>query len=179
MEKIIKSETVFRGNILDVSVKTVELEDHTTSTREVVHTSGAVGVLAIDKDGRALFARQWRTPIEQETLEIIAGRREPDEPVLVTAQRELNEEGGVLAKSWEPLTTFFQSAGYADGQTTLFLATGIEALLKKRPQDVGEFVKIERLTLDEAKKAQEDGLICDAKTVMSLALWELWVKKHG
>ncbi len=40
------------------------------------------------------------------TLEIPAGKCEVAEAPLVTAQRELNEEAGLAADHWQPLTTF-------------------------------------------------------------------------
>lgn len=169
-EEIVSSRTVYQGQILSVVEKTVRLPDGTLATREVVHTTGAAGVLAL-QDNRALFVRQWRTPIQQETLELIAGRIEPGETPLATAQRELNEEGQLAATHWEPLTRFFQGAGFTDGQTHLFVATGLHRPETQRPLDVGETVTGEWLTLAEAQAAQQQGLICDAKTVLGLALW--------
>lgn len=163
-------ETIYAGKILTLNKQTVRLADGSTALREVVHTTGSAGVLAIDGQ-RALFVRQWRAPLQQETLELIAGRIEAGEAPLVCAQRELNEEVGLKAADWTPLTSFFQAAGFSDARCHLFRATELQALAHKRPQDVGEDVHGEWLTLQEAQAQQRAGVICDAKTVLGVALW--------
>lgn len=178
MEKIERREQLYAGPILTLSELTVRLEDGTTAPRILVHTTGAAGVLAL-QDGKALFVRQWRTPLGQETLELPAGKIEPDETPLAAAKRELNEEAQLAADDWAPLTHFFQSAGFSDAQTYLFTARRLHQPDDQRPQDAGEFVTGEWLTLAEAKRAQDQGLICDAKTTLGLALWTLQEVQHG
>lgn len=177
MEKIEKRKQLYAGPILTLSELTVRLEDGTQAPRILVHTTGAAGVLAL-QDGKALFVRQWRTPLEQETLELPAGKIDPGETPLQAAKRELNEEAKLAADEWAPLTHFYQSAGFSDAQTHLFTARRLHQPAVQRGQDVGEFVAGEWLTLAEAKAAQAQGLICDAKTTLGLALWELEVQ-HG
>lgn len=172
MEKIEGQQQIYHDQILTLSQLTVRLEDGTTAKRTLVHTTGAAGVLALRAD-RALFVRQWRTPLGQETLELPAGKIDPGETPLAAAKRELNEEAKLAADEWAPLTHFYQSAGFSDAETHLFLARQLHAPAHQRSQDVGEFVSGEWLTLAQAKQAQAAGLICDAKTTLGLALWEV------
>lgn len=178
METIEQRKQLYAGPILTLSELTVRLPDGTTAPRILVHTTGAAGVLAL-KQGRALFVRQWRTPLGQETLEVPAGKIEPGETPLQAAKRELNEEAQLAAEHWQPLTHFYQSAGFSDAQTHLFLAEDFHAPAQQRPQDVGESVQGELLSLQEAQAAQQAGLICDAKTTLAVALWALEEAKHG
>ncbi|MFD1432552.1 NUDIX hydrolase [Lacticaseibacillus yichunensis] len=181
-KEVIRSEkTLYRGQILTLSQATVLLQDGTTATREIVRTTGAAAILALNGD-KALFVRQWRTPLNRETLELVAGKIEPKETPLAAAKRELNEEAGLEAGTWRPLTSFFQSAGFSDAKTTLFLATGLTPALHKRAMDPGEFVQVQWLTLAQAQAAHQDGRLCDAKSTLGLALWELEQKAgnaHG
>lgn len=172
MEKIEGRQQIYQDQILTLSQLTVRLEDNTMAKRTLVHTTGAAGVLAVHQD-KALFVRQWRTPIGQETLELPAGKINPGETPFEAAKRELNEEAQLAADEWAPLTHFYQSAGFSDAETTLFSARRLHAPAAQRSQDVGEFVTGEWLTLAQAKQAQADGLICDAKTTLGLALWAL------
>ncbi|WP_225047359.1 NUDIX domain-containing protein [Lacticaseibacillus kribbianus] len=173
MEKIVASERLYTGRILELNRLTVRLQDGTTGYREVVHTNGAAGVLARRADGRVLFVRQWHTPLGQETLELPAGRIEPGESALHAAQRELNEEGGLAADTWQPLGRTYQAAGFSDASITLFAASGLHAPAAARSQDRGEFVTGTWLTLEAALAAQQAGTICDAKTVIGLLHWQL------
>ncbi len=170
-ETLLTEEILYDGAILSLGRQTVVLADGRRALREVVHTTGSAGVLALDGAKRALFVRQWRAPLQQATLELLAGRIEVGEAPLVTAQRELNEEGGLAADDWQPLSTFYQAAGFSDAQCHLFVARGLHRLAHKRPQDDGEAVVGEWLTLEEAHVQQAAGVICDAKTVLGLALW--------
>lgn len=178
MEKIEGRQQIYQDQILTLSQLTVRLEDHTMAKRILVHTTGAAGVLAISQN-KALFVRQWRTPLGQETLELPAGKINPGETPLEAAKRELNEEAQLAADEWAPLTHFYQSAGFSDAESTLFSARHLHKPAEQRSQDVGEFVTGEWLTLEEAKQAQADGLICDAKTTLGLALWELQEVHHA
>ncbi|WP_461213521.1 NUDIX domain-containing protein [Lacticaseibacillus sp. GG6-2] len=170
-ETFVSEETLYTGKILTLKRQTVRLADGRTALREVVHTTGSAGVLALDKAQRALFVRQWRAPLGQETLELIAGRIEVGEKPLATAKRELNEEAGLQATNWRPLSTFYQAAGFSDAQCHLFVAEGLAPVSHKRPQDDGEAVVGEWLSLAQAQVQQAAGVICDAKTVLGLALW--------
>ncbi|WP_461224192.1 NUDIX hydrolase [Lacticaseibacillus suihuaensis] len=156
---------------------TVQLPDGTAASREVVRTTGAAGVLAQSGE-RVLFVRQWRTPLGQETLELPAGRIEPGEAPLATAKRELNEEAQLAATNWQYLARVAQSAGFSDATITLYSATGLHRPANQRPQDVGEAVAGEWLTLAEALAAQAQGVICDAKTVIGLLHWQLKEAQH-
>ncbi|MFD1483736.1 NUDIX domain-containing protein [Lacticaseibacillus baoqingensis] len=177
-ERLLAEETLFAGRVVTLAKQTVALPTGQTAQREVVHTSGSAGVLARQKN-RALFVRQWRAPLQQATLELIAGRIEPGEAGLVTAKRELNEEAGLAAQTWRPLTSFYQAAGFSDARCQLFIATNLAPLDHKRPLDADEAVAKVWLTLPEALAAQAAGTICDAKTMIGILHWQLMEAAHG
>jgi len=90
-----------------------------------------------------------------------------------TAQRELIEELGMRAGTLEPLTTFWNSAGWTDERTHLYLGRELQ------PADPpGDFeasaeerhLEVVSLDLDDAVQAVRDGEITDAKTVIGLQL---------
>ncbi len=94
-------------------------------TRDVVHHRGAVAVVAVDGD-EVVLLRQYRTPVEDELLEIPAGTRDVgEEDPAGTARRELAEEAGLACDSLEQLGTFFNSPGFCDELSHVFLATGL------------------------------------------------------
>jgi len=149
----------------------VELPLGTLATREVVHAHPAAGVLALN-GAKALFVRQWRATVGQETLEIPAGKLETDESALSAAKRELDEETGLGAAEWRQLTHYYQSLGFSDAEMTIFFATQLNHLAHKRPQDADEAVAGEWLTMTQAQAAVAQGTICDAKTLLALQYWQ-------
>ena len=67
------------------------------SQEHVFHLIGQqdyVSILAMTEDDKFVFVRQYRPALEQVTLELPSGLREPDEQPDATAIRELQEETG-------------------------------------------------------------------------------------
>ena len=80
-----------------------------------------VAIVPISDDGHVYLVRQWRYPWQRNSWEIPAGHCEVAEEPLHGAQRELAEEVGLQAASWEPLGTGFSSATVS-ARYHLFLA---------------------------------------------------------
>jgi ADP-ribose pyrophosphatase YjhB (NUDIX family) len=81
-----------------------------------------------------VLLRHYRQPFASYQLEIPAGKLDQQgESELEAAQRELREEAGLMARTWDRLLTFRNSAGWTDESTTIFLATGID--LSSPPAD--------------------------------------------
>ncbi len=92
-EHVIGSEDIYDGAIINVEKQTVELPDGQTSFREIVHHSGAVGILALTKDNKIVLEKQWRAPAKKVTIEIPAGKVDSRDSNFHDAViRELNEE---------------------------------------------------------------------------------------
>jgi ADP-ribose pyrophosphatase len=166
-ELTISSRRPFEGRLISVRVDEVRLASGRTASREVVEHPGAVGILAWD--GRRLaLVRQWRHPAEAELLEIPAGTLDPGEEPLTTARRELAEECGLGATSWEAGPSFFTAPGFCTERLSLFLATGLSPVEAEAPDD--EELELEWLDLADALRAVENGTMIDAKSVAGI-LW--------
>jgi len=127
-----------------------------------------VGIVPVSDDGQVHLVRQWRYPWKRNSWEIPAGHGEPNEDPLEGGRRELAEEVGLDAESWEPLGTGFGSAAI-DAFYHLFLARG----LSRRPQgpqrEGSEEDMIARaVPLETAVAAAMDGRIVHAFTVFGL-----------
>ncbi|QNN52622.1 NUDIX domain-containing protein [Nocardioides mesophilus] len=91
--------------------------------RLVLEHPGAVVVLAVDEQERALVLRQYRHPVHQRLVELPAGLLDkPDEDPRVAAERELREEALLLAGEWTHLLTTYSSPGLTSERLELFLA---------------------------------------------------------
>ena len=164
--ELLDGETVYSGRLVEVRVERFRHADGEEVSREIIRHRGAVGIVAHD-DERVWLVRQPRETVEEELLEIPAGRLDVDgESPLEAAQRELAEEVGLGAERWEPIYSFYTSAGFTDERVHLFHATG----LHEASADSGENERIEIVpwplaTLDEAIAECRD-----AKTLIGL-LW--------
>ncbi len=166
-ETQVDNETVFHGVLLDVQRDRVRLPNGELSIREYIRHPGAVVILAELPDGRLLFERQFRYPLRRVFLELPAGKIDPGESVLMTAQRELLEETGYRASDWAHLGTLHPCIGYSDERIEIFHATGLERV-GGQMLDHNEFIELLALTPEAARTAVFDGSISDAKTISAL-----------
>src|SRR3954468_23424224 len=91
----------------------------------VVHFKNiAVGVLAVEDDSIYLVG-QYRYPLEQYSWEIPEGGCPEDEDPLDAAKRELAEETGLRAESWEKMGEAHLSNSVSDEIAIWFLATDL------------------------------------------------------
>src|SRR6202048_5210593 len=99
-----ENQTVhFRGRVITVTTDEVVLPNGHRAELEVVRHPGGAAVVAIAGQERVCLLRQDRYVTEGWVWELPAGKLEPNEPPLITAQRELVEEAGVSAQHWESL----------------------------------------------------------------------------
>ncbi len=168
----LESTSVFRGNLLDVRCDRVRLPNGHSSLREYVRHQGAAVIIAQREDGKMVFVRQYRYPLQRSFLELPAGKIDPGETAADTAQRELREETGYVSAQWRHLGVMHPCVGYSDERIEIFLATGVRRS-SPRQLDENEFIDVLALSLAEALQAARDGRITDAKTLSGL----FWAEK--
>ncbi len=123
---VVSSAEDYRGKIINVRTDVIRNPDGGTAAREVVEHPGAVGVVALDDEGRVLMIRQYRHPVGRMLWELPAGLRDvAGEPLLQTGRRELLEETGYRAKDWHVLADYFSSPGIITERLRVFLARGL------------------------------------------------------
>ena len=97
--------------------------DGSTLSREYLEHPGAVGIIALDDAERVAVIRQYRHPVRHRLIEPPAGLLDkPGEDPLAAAKRELAEEVGLVAGSWQPLVDLFTTPGIIGERLRLFLA---------------------------------------------------------
>ena len=161
---------------------TIERADGSRSERDIAGHPGAVAIVAVDPDGQVLLVRQWRTPAERILLEIPAGTLDVDaasgttEDPGLAARRELEEETGYRAETWQRLTSFWSAPGFASELMHLYLATDLTAAHpdERLGPDEDEHLRLERRSLADALEAVDRGEIADAKSIVGL----LWVARR-
>lgn len=161
-EKPLASETIFEGRIIRVCRDTVELEDGKRTTREVVHHSGGVTVVALTETEEVYVVRQYRYPYQDVLLEIPAGKLEPGEDPLEAAKRELKEEIGVVAEQYEDLGKLYPTVAYDDEVIHMYLATGLTEVGQQL--DDGEFLVAEKIPLSKLVEEIVANKVRDSKT---------------
>jgi 8-oxo-dGTP pyrophosphatase MutT (NUDIX family) len=161
-----KQTTHFRGRVITVTTDDVVLPNGHLAHLEVVHHPGGAVAVAVDSQQRVCLIRQYRYVAGGWLWELPAGKLEPNEPPLKTAQRELIEEAGVHARHWESLGTILSSPGVFSEVLHLFYATELEP--RTLAHENAEVIEVHWIALPEAYEWAVNGKIRDAKTVIGL-----------
>lgn len=163
----LSSETVYSGRIFDVERRRYRDPEGGEYEREIAVHPGAVAIVAHD-GGDLYLVRQPREAIGADSvLEVPAGTMDvAGESELECARRELGEEVGKAAASWELLRAIHPSPGWAAETTTIFLAT--ELAEGDGEPEAGERIEVVRWPLERLDEAIEASV--DAKTLIGLML---------
>jgi 8-oxo-dGDP phosphatase len=121
-----RSEHLLTGMVWDVVRDSVDLGEAGVVRREFIQHPGAVGILALDEQGRVAVVDQYRHPVGMVLWEIPAGLLDiAGEPPVTCAQRELAEEADLVAREWHVLADFMNSPGGTSEAFRCFLARGL------------------------------------------------------
>lgn len=157
---------VYTGKVVTLNVDTVQLPNGVTIDLETIRHPGAAAVVPIKDDGTVVLIRQFRHAAGGFIYEIPAGKLSPGEDPLHCAARELEEEVGYRAASFELLSSILTAPGFADEVIHVYKATG---LIKGRQQlDHDEVLEIVEMPLTAAMERIVDGTIRDGKTIVGL-----------
>src|SRR5437588_1345446 len=161
---------VYAGRRISVAVASLQRPDGRTATKEIILHPGAVAILPLVDYEHLCLLRNYRFPLNETLWEIPAGTLEPGEDVRHAAERELAEESGYRAASWEKLTAFYPSPGVLNEVLHVFVARDLTA---GEPRlEIDEQIEAHTVPLAQALAWVQDGTIRDAKTIIALLLWE-------
>lgn len=115
----------FRGAIWEVRTDRVTLNGDDVDRDLIVHP-GAVAIIALDRAERVYLLRQYRHPVGMMLFEPPAGVMDrAGEAPLLTAQRELVEEAGLVAGEWHTLIDFLTTPGSSSEAIRIMLARDV------------------------------------------------------
>ena len=164
-----KRQSSYSGKVVDLGMETVLLPSGQNIELEIVRHPGGAAVLALDGEQRVCMLRQFRHAVGGWLWELPAGKLDPGEPPLTTAQRELEEEAGVRAQQWQSLGTLVSTPGFCDEVIHLFIARHLTAVPVRREHD--EVMQVFWWTPQEVRDRLAQGDVRDAKTLVALYRW--------
>ena len=134
----------------------------------VVHFKNrAVSVIPVDEEDHTWLVGQYRFATDSYEWEIPAGGAPEGESLLDCAKRELLEETGLLADTWDLISSDVQlSNSVTDERAYTFLARDL-AQAEIQP-DPTERLRVQRLPLQEAVAMAIQGELNDAFSILSL-----------
>ena len=173
--KLISSKLAYKGKVFNVFSDTLEEPDGHRHIKDVIRHPGSVVMLAVDErtnpaDPDIILERQYRHAAGQYLIELPAGSRNPNEPPLAAAKRELIEETGFRARRWTILLRYFASPGFLGEWMQIYLARDLRSGIATPELD--EQIEIIRMPLSKIMQMIDAGKIHDGKTIIGLSLYD-------
>ena len=162
------TKSLYEGQVVRLGLESLVLPNGDALELEVVRHPGGAAVVALDTKDRVCLLRQYRHAAGGWLWDLPAGKLEPGEAAQLTAQRELEEEAGLCAESWQKLGETLTTPGFCDELIHLYLATGLTQT-QARPQS-HELIEVHWLPFETALEQVHTGSIRDAKTMLGLML---------
>ena len=160
-------QTVYDNPWIRVTHENVLTPAGTAGIYGVVHfKSRAVGVVPLDASGNVWLVKQFRYTLNQYSIEIPEGGSPPEEDMLATAKRELQEETGLTAGEWSHLLDIHTSNSVTDESGAIYLARDLTR--GEMALETTEDIEVLCVPLAEAIEWIFAGKITDSLTVMGL-----------
>jgi ADP-ribose pyrophosphatase len=157
---------LYRGKIVNLYQENVTLPNGTRIEFEIVEHPGGAAVVALDEHNRVCLLRQYRPVMQGWMWELPAGKLDREEPPLITAKRELEEEAGLRAILWTSLGKMISSPGVFTEIVYLYMAQNFEHV----PVDTEthELIEVHWIPFQKALTMASADEITDGKTLAGL-----------
>ncbi|MDX2244848.1 MAG: NUDIX hydrolase [Leptolyngbyaceae cyanobacterium bins.302] len=163
--QLLRQRFFYKGRKFAFEANRLRLPNKAEGEWECVRHPGGALAVPVTPEGKFVLVRQYRFTARGRLLEFPAGTIELDEDPATTIEREIQEETGYRAGSWQKLGEFFVAPGYSDEIIYAYLAQELE-LLETPPQpDVDEDLSTVLMTADEVEQAIYSGELTDAKSI--------------
>jgi len=126
----------------------------------------AIGIIPIDAEGYSYLVGQYRFPLDEYSWEIPEGGGNHNIPPLESAKRELLEETGIKASSWQEIQRIHTSNSVSDELGIIYLATDLEFGEAQPEED--EVLQLKRVHWKEMLEMVLNGEITDSLSVAGI-----------
>jgi 8-oxo-dGTP pyrophosphatase MutT (NUDIX family) len=167
---------IYTGRVFNLHQEAVTLPNGTAIKLDVIRHPGAAAIVPLTRNQTVIMIQQYRHAVGGTIWEIPAGTLDDNEPPLACAQRELTEETGYIASTWQNLGEITPVPGYSDERIQIFLAT--ELTISSQNLDPDEVLNVREVAFSEALDMIIQGTIQDAKTICGLFMTQTWLKQH-
>ncbi len=165
-----RQQTLLKTRRFNVVECTVTRADGREASCQFVEHPGAVAILPMVDDDHLCLIRNHRLTVRKTLVELPAGTREPGEPPLETARRELIEETGYRAAQFVELPGFYPSPGVLNERMHVFLAT--ELTPGEPAREANEQIENLVVPWDDALAMIDRGEIEDGKTIVAILAYD-------
>ncbi len=165
----VSSEILYQGAIFALRRDEVRMPGGNIARREVIEHYGAVAVVAMNENNDIALVYQYRHTYGRRIWELPAGLLDaPGEAPYLTAERELEEEVGLHARTWQVLLDVNTAPGFSDESVRVYLATGLTEIGRPEAHDEEADMTMQWFPLDEAVHRALNGEIVNSIAIAGI-----------
>ena len=167
-----QSDIKHKGLVFDLKVDRIQYnESGNLAVREVaVHGGGAV-VVPVTAEGKIVFVKQFRYPLQNTVLELPAGKLDINEDPMVCARRELAEETGYRSDNITKLGKICTTPGFCTEILHIYMAKDLVPGNHNREEgEIG--MQIYEYSLSQIDELVREGILMDGKTLSGILLYK-------
>jgi ADP-ribose pyrophosphatase len=165
----LRSESVLRTPYYGVSLDRLRHpHGHEVDYYVIEHPRQAAGVVAVDSGSRVLLVQQWRHPVQKLLWSLPAGGLEEGETPEAGARRELREETGHSAESFDRLYTYHPNPATTNQTFHLFIARGVTETTHRLPGEIHDVRWFDRPDIERMLGSNE---LLDGLTLVGILMW--------
>ncbi|WP_310786367.1 NUDIX hydrolase [Mycobacterium sp. Z3061] len=165
----VSSEILYQGAIFALRRDEVRMPGGNIAKREVIEHYGAVAVVAMNENNDIALVYQYRHTYGRRIWELPAGLLDaPGEAPYLTAERELQEEVGLHARTWQVLLDVNTAPGFSDESVRVYLATGLTEIGRPEAHDEEADMTMQWFPLDEAVHRALSGEIVNSIAIAGI-----------
>ena len=171
-----KSKVAYQNPWITIHEDEITLPNGNPGMYGYMESKDSVMVAVLDEQERVYLVKGFRYPSKTWGWELPGGGGEGEE-VIEASKRELIEETGITADSWEVMGEAFVCNGLMTEQMTVAIARDL-TIGEVPTSDEETFDGSGFFSLDEIDHMIENGEINDCQTLSGLYLLEKWLKKR-
>jgi ADP-ribose pyrophosphatase len=137
----------------------------------VVERPDAVVIVAKTKQGKFYLVKQWRYPLNRNSLGFPVGGIVDGEVPKTAAIRELAEEAGIKASSWKEIGSWYPSPWIINTTAYVFLAEGLRKIEHSADATEKDII-VRQYSYNQLTKMIKEGKIKNAFTIIALWYYE-------
>jgi ADP-ribose pyrophosphatase len=165
--KLIASKSVYENNWIEVQHQDVLTPAGNPGVYGVVHFKNlAIGIIPLDADNNTWIVGQFRYPLKKYSWEMPEGGGKIGVDPIDSAKRELLEECGIIAKSWEKILEMDLSNSATDEHAILYVARDLE-FTEAEPEET-EDLQVKKVPFETLFQMVMNGEVSDAMTIAAV-----------
>ena len=169
MEKFerLDRKLMYEGTIISMYRDRVKASNGNISDWDFVGHKGACAVIPVTDEGKIVLVKQWRNALDRFTYEIPAGGLDgQEEPMIVGAARELEEETGFHSENLTFLLSLRTTVAFCNERIDVFVAKDLVKTRQKLDED--EDIEVYEFEMSKLLEMIKEGTLQDSKTVSAV-----------